>query len=246
MTTNELEVYELEADNWWSSKSKMSILNSFNPPRFDYFNNFIKDWKGLKVLDVGCGGGFTSEYLAEKDANVYGIDMSSKLIKVAKDHSQSRSLDIDYRQGAAENLPFGKETFDVVVCVDVLEHVSDLRRVIFEISRVLKNNGVFLFDTVNKTEESKFVMITILEDTLNEIPKGSHDWNKFIEPERLKSLLTDKGFEEIEFKGFEAKDKDENTGFPKIEINDNTSVMYIGKAVFTANDYNKEKVLPNK
>ncbi|MCP4551190.1 MAG: methyltransferase domain-containing protein, partial [Bacteroidetes bacterium] len=118
-----------------------------------------------------------------------------------------------------------------VICVDVLEHVSDLSKVIFEISRVLKNNGVFLFDTVNKTEESKFVMITILEDTLNEIPKGSHDWNKFIEPERLKSLLINTGFEEIDFKGFEAKDKDENTGFPKIEINDNISVMYIGKAV---------------
>ncbi len=142
MTTNELEVYEREADDWWSSESKMSILNSFNPPRFDYFDNFIGDWKGLKVIDVGCGGGFTSEYLAEKGANVYGIDMSPKLIEVAREHAQSRSLDIKYKQGTAEYLPFETETFDAVICVDVLEHVSDLSKVIFEISRVLKKLGM--------------------------------------------------------------------------------------------------------
>ena len=234
MSNDELEVYEREAETWWDPKSKMSILNSFNPPRFAYFSNFINDWKGLSVLDVGCGGGFTSEYLAKKGAIVHGIDISPKLIEAAKNHAEKKSLNIDYQQGFAEDMPYEDSSFEVVVCVDVLEHVSDLEKVITEIRRVLKESGWFLFDTLNKTDESKFVMISLMEDTLREIPKGSHDWNKFIEPETLKTLLLNNGFKEIEIRGFEVKGRDNKTGAMIVEINDNTHVMYIGKAVLEA------------
>jgi len=206
-------------------------LNSFNPPRFDYFANFIKAWQGVHVLDVGCGGGFTSEYLAKMGAVVHGIDISPKLIETAKKHAYSMSLKIEYKQGAGESLPYEDNRFDVVICVDVLEHVSDLRKVISEIQRVLKPGGLFLFDTINKTEESKFVMIRLMEDTLKEVPKGSHKWEKFIEPETLKALLHDMRFEKIEMKGFEVKGKDEKSDALIVEINDNVSVMYIGKAI---------------
>jgi len=133
-------------------------------------------------------------------------------------------------------LPFEKDTFDAVVCVDALEHVADLNKVIFEIARVTKTDGIFFFDTITKTDESKFVMITMFEDTLNVIPKGSHDWNKFVEPDLLKSLLINTGFNKIEFKGFEVKGKDEKTGASIVEIHDTISVMYIGKAVLFSKD----------
>jgi len=230
MVTSELEVYEREAENWWDPESSMSLLKAFNPPRFSYFSNFINDWQDLNVLDVGCGGGFTSEYLAKKGAIVNGIDISTKLIEAANGHAKRMSLGIDYCKGSAENMPYEEGSFDVVVCVDVLEHVSDLEKVISEIHRVLKENGLFLFDTLNKTDESKFVMISLMEDTLKAIPKGSHNWNKFIEPEKLRFLLSNSGFTEIEIKGFEVKGRDEKTGQMIVDINDNTKVMYIGKA----------------
>jgi len=234
MNPNDIEVHEREADNWWDPDSKMAILNSFNMPRFSYFSNFINNWQGLKVLDVGCGGGFTSEYLAKKGARVTGVDISAKLVEAAKAHAEIMSLDIDYQKGSAENMPYEDGIFDVVVCVDVLEHVSDLERVIAEIQRVLRDNGWFLFDTLNKTDEAKFVMISLMEDTLKAIPKGSHDWNKFVEPEILKTVLIKNGFNEIEIKGFEVKGRDDKTGQMIVEINTNLNVMYIGKAVLSA------------
>ncbi len=228
MMANDLEIYNSEADNWWKTGGKLEVLKHFNTPRFSYFDNIITDWKAVRVLDIGCGGGFASEFMAEKGADVCGIDLSAKSIQTAEKHASDNGLEIDYRSGNANDLPYEDKTFDIVLCVDVLEHVPDLEKVISEIHRVLKDGGTFLFDTINKTFKSKFMMIWMLEYLLREIPRGVHDWNMFIKPETLTSRLTETGFKDVEIKGFDVKGKDKATGGFNVAINGNTSVMYIG------------------
>lgn len=230
MQRNNLEMYDLRAEEWWKPNGIFSPLKEFNPPRFAYFDQFVTAWDGLRILDVGCGGGYTCEFLAQRGAQVSGLDRSAKALESAQDHAQSQGLSIDYRQGTAESLPYQAGEFDAVVCVDVLEHVSDLPQVVAEIYRVLKPGGIFLFDTINRTLKSKLMMIWFLEYLAGEIPKGTHDWNMFIKPADLNALMADTGFSEIEMQGFDIQGKDKATGKFKIEVNDNKSVMYIGTA----------------
>ena len=238
---NDLAFYDLSADQWWSETAKIYALHHLNAPRFAYFDRYISNWQGLSVLDVGCGGGFSCEFLAQRGAIVSGIDQSRNCIAKAQEHALSNHLAIAYEQGYAEALPYGDHTFDVVVCVDVLEHVANLNQTIAEIYRVLKPGGTFCFDTINRTLKSKLIMIWMLENILREIPAGIHDWQKFIPPQELTTLLRSHHFEEIEIKGFNifgATVLDNLTaywhyrktkGF-QININEDTSVMYIGKA----------------
>ncbi|MEM9152556.1 MAG: bifunctional 2-polyprenyl-6-hydroxyphenol methylase/3-demethylubiquinol 3-O-methyltransferase UbiG, partial [Cyanobacteria bacterium P01_F01_bin.3] len=140
---------------------------------------------------------------ANRGAQVTGIDQSARCITAAKQHASAANLSIDYQPAHSENLPFDAETFDIVVCVDVLEHVADLPQTILEISRVIKPNGLFLFDTINRTWQSKLVMIWLLENTLRQIPCGVHDWNKFITPAELSTLLTASQLQPTAIAGFD-------------------------------------------
>lgn len=228
---NDLELYNREAANWWKPGSALYILDSMNGPRFSFFDKFVTEWKGKKVLDVGCGGGFTCEHLSKKGAIVSGVDRSLPSIETAKTHAKEMNLNIDYRAGQGERLPFEDASFDIVTCVDVLEHVTDLNQVLAEINRVLRPGGFFLFDTINKTLKSKFIMIWLLERITKEIPRGTHDWNMFIRPDIMKASLTKTGFADIELAGFDIKGIDKNTKRIKAEINNNLSVMYIGKTI---------------
>jgi 2-polyprenyl-6-hydroxyphenyl methylase / 3-demethylubiquinone-9 3-methyltransferase len=238
---NDLEFYNRVAPEWWSETAKIYALHHLNEPRFEYFDRYIPDWQGLSVLDVGCGGGFTCEFLAQRGAVVSGIDQSPKLVEQAKRHAALNQLAINYQQGYGEQLPYADSAFDVVVCVDVLEHVADLQKTVSEIHRVLKPGGLFCFDTINRTFKSKLIMIWLLEDWLREIPHGIHDWQKFIKPAELESLMAQVGFQEPEFAGFNifgATVADnvrtylhyQRTKTFRISINQDTSVMYIGKA----------------
>ena len=242
MKKNDLKFYDLSADNWWKPEAKIFALYHLNQPRFEFFNRYVSDWRGLKALDVGCGGGFSCEFMAERGVVVSGIEQSIKCITKAQEHATSRALQIDYQQGCAESLPYGDNTFDVVICVDVLEHVADLSQTVSEIYRVLKPNGLFFFDTINRNLKSRLVMIWLLENILREIPQGIHDWNKFIRPEELTELMQSQGFTNIEIKGFDLFGDSlyqyilsylryKKTGSFKGKICDNTSLMYIGKAV---------------
>ena len=182
-------------------------LNLLNPLRFYFFDKYIDSWQGLNVLDVGCGGGFTCEFLAMRSAKVTGIDQSAACIASAGAHAKevSYAIDyaIDYRQGEAERLPFEDGAFDVVTCVDVLEHVDDPAKAIAQMSRVLKPGGYFCFDTINRTWQSKLVMIWLLENTLRQIPRGVHDWHKFITPDELRAMLIQQQLEEVAIAGFD-------------------------------------------
>lgn len=250
MKKNDLEFYDVNAAQWWNENEKIYALYHLNTPRFEFFDRYVEEWRGLKALDVGCGGGFSCEYMAKRGVKVSGIDLSQKCIQAAQDHAKLNNLEIDYRRGVAEQLPYEDNSFDVVICVDVLEHVADVKQVIAEIHRILKPQGLFFFDTINRNLKSKFVMIWMLENLLREIQPGVHDWEKFITPEEATSLLTGSKFEQVEIKGFDFFGSSPNidirefmreklnlyqeykkTRVVPVKINENTSVMYIGKAV---------------
>jgi 2-polyprenyl-6-hydroxyphenyl methylase / 3-demethylubiquinone-9 3-methyltransferase len=242
MTKNNLKFYDIYADQWWNPQEKVYTLNHINKPRFDFFDRYVSNWQGLKALDVGCGGGFSCEFMAARGVLVSGIDQSAKCIQTAIKHAESRGFEIDYRQAVAESIPYGDATFDVVVCVDVLEHVENVEQVIAEAYRVLKPNGLFLFDTINRTFKSKLVMIWLLENILRQIDRGVHDWNKFIKPEELTQWLQATGFKNIDIKGFDIfgeglklnlfyyRDYWKTKRLP-VKINDDTSINYIGTAL---------------
>lgn len=238
---NNLEFYDQSADSWWHSEAKVYALYHLNPLRFEYFDRHIKTWQGLKVLDVGCGGGFSCEYIAARDTKVFGIDRSSTCINAAIAHAACSDLAIDYQFGLAENLPYPDSYFDVVLCVDVLEHITDPKQAITEIYRVLKPGGVFCFDTINRTFKSWLIMIWLLEDVLKEIPQGIHDWQQFIKPKELTTLMQKAGFTNVDIQGFNlfgehlganlaAYWRYKQTGDFSVSFSKNTSVMYIGKA----------------
>ncbi len=210
----------------------------------------MPDWKGLKVLDIGCGGGLACEFLANLNADVSGIDLSFNSIKIAQEHSRLSNLKINYQRALAESLPYEENSFDVVLCFDVLEHIEDWKKVISEAYRVLKQGGLFLFDTINRNFKSKFRMIWLLEDTLKHIPTGLHDWNKFIKPQEMIEIMKSTGFANFEIKGFDLTGgssfktlrniltkglnnqiEGEKRELFEIKINNDTSVCYIGKAV---------------
>jgi ubiquinone biosynthesis O-methyltransferase len=198
---NDLSIYGAGAD-WWGGRQRwLRILQNLVPARFAFFDPIVGDWTGRRVLDVGCGGGFMAEELARQGAAVSAVDPSQAAIVSAKAHSEASGLTIRYLVGRGESLPFADREFDVVVCVDVLEHVRDLGLVIAEIRRVLRPGGLFLFDTINRTPLARFVMVTIGEHLARVVPCGAHDPTMFIRPDELCRALEKAGFDAGSFVG---------------------------------------------
>ncbi|WP_058043564.1 bifunctional 2-polyprenyl-6-hydroxyphenol methylase/3-demethylubiquinol 3-O-methyltransferase UbiG [Streptomyces roseifaciens] len=184
------ELFEELARDWWAEDSPAAPLRALNQPRFAFFDRYVDGgWTGQRVLDVGCGGGFTTEYLASRGAVASGVDVSPALVRAARRHAAETGLDIRYAVGAGERLPFADGSFSVVTCLDVLEHVPSPGEVVREIRRVLAPGGVFLFDTINRTWRSRLIMIWGLEHVLRVIPRGTHDWNDFITPAETTGYL---------------------------------------------------------
>ena len=257
MKRNNLSYYDQWATEWWKEGATVAPLNRLNPLRFQFFDRYIQDWHSLNVLDVGCGGGFTCEFLASRGAQVTGVDQSAACVQAASQHADKANLKINYKQAQAEQLPFEKASFDAVVCVDVLEHVEDLPQTIAEIGRVLKPGGWFCFDTINRTWQSKLVMIWLLENTLRQIPRGVHDWQKFITPTELSTLLEQQQMTLHALSGFDlfgegiaGKAKrlrkyqstgelqaNFSTGSQVRSNSSNQRVMYIGMAISNTNSF---------
>lgn len=190
---NNLAIYDEVAAQWWSNDIRwVRTLKNLVPGRLAWFDRHIT-WERKAVLDLGCAGGFMAEALAEKGAEVTGIDPAADAINAAREHAASSGLPIRYDVGLGEALPYQDKAFDAVVCVDVLEHVSDLRKVLSEVERVLKPGGIFLFDTINRNLISRLATITVAEDVLRLLPKGTHDPNLFIKPEELADALKKAG-----------------------------------------------------
>ena len=191
------DVYERLGGSWWDETSPLNLLHgSFTPGRLAYFRDVLARQAGagrlagLRVLDIGCGGGFLAEEFAALGCQVTGVDPSAASIGTARAHAAGRGLRIDYRVGAGEELPVPDAAFDVACCCDVLEHVRDLDRVISETARVLKPGGLYLFDTINRTLASKLLAIKVMQEwrltRLTDV--AIHDWDMFITPGELAAV----------------------------------------------------------
>ena len=186
---NDLTIYDKVADRWWSDGIRwVRTLKNLVPGRLKWFDQHI-DWQGKDVLDLGCAGGFMAEALAERGAHVTGIDPASDAIDAARDHARAGKLRIAYDVGVGEALPYDDASFDAVVCVDVLEHVADLHRVLSEIARTMRPGGLLLFDTINRNPLARLASITIAEDMLRLLPRGTHDPAMFIKPKELRAAF---------------------------------------------------------
>jgi len=228
----EIQKFSDLADEWWDVNGKFKPLHMFNPIRIEYItekikqefnlvnrnNNFLKD---LKVLDIGCGGGLISEPLARLGGEVTGIDASEKNIKVAKLHSKKNNLNINYLNKSPEQ--FNKsEKFDIILNLEIVEHVENVDLYIKSCSNLLKKNGIMFTATLNRTIISYIKAIVGAEYILRWLPIGTHDWNKFIKPEELEKKLSLANFCTIDVKGLEF-----NPLFNKWKQSDNLSVNYI-------------------
>ncbi|MEM7710081.1 MAG: bifunctional 2-polyprenyl-6-hydroxyphenol methylase/3-demethylubiquinol 3-O-methyltransferase UbiG [Pseudomonadota bacterium] len=190
---NDQTIYDDAADAWWSDDIRwVRTLKNMVPGRLSWFDAFI-DWPGKTVLDLGCAGGFMAEALDDRGAEVAGIDPAEAAIRAARAHADAHGRAIRYDVGVGEALPYDDAAFDAVVCVDVLEHVQDLGQVIREITRVLKPGGLFLFDTINRNPIARLATITVAEDILRLLPKGTHDPEMFIKPGELAAEMTRAG-----------------------------------------------------
>jgi 2-polyprenyl-6-hydroxyphenyl methylase/3-demethylubiquinone-9 3-methyltransferase len=190
---NDLTIYDKVADRWWSDDIRwVRTLKNLVPGRLKWFDQHI-DWQGKDVLDLGCAGGFMAEALAERGAHVTGIDPASDAIDAARDHARAGKLRIAYDVGVGEALPYDEASFDAVVCVDVLEHVADLNRVLSEVARTMRPGGLLLFDTINRNPLARLASITIAEDVLRLLPRGTHDPAMFIKPKELRAAIQGAG-----------------------------------------------------
>ncbi len=193
--------YDSDGDTWWQPDSPLFLIHSsVNPARTGYLKRKLlagldMDPAGKQALEVGCGGGFLCEEIARMGFDVTGIDPARKSIESAENHAKSSGLNIRYDLGSGEALPYQDNTFDIVFCCDVLEHVSNVQKVISEISRVLKPGGTFFYDTFNRTLFSKMVAINISQAWKRWAfaPPNLHVWEMFLKPEELKKILASCG-----------------------------------------------------
>ncbi len=193
----EIDKFSKLAEEWWDPNGKFKPLHKFNPVRLDYikksilkkFKKKIKDksLNNIKILDIGCGGGLLCEPLSKLGADVIGIDASEKNIKIAKTHARKNNLKINYYCASPENFLY-KQKFDVVLNMEIIEHVENVNIFLKESSKFLKKNGVMFIATLNKTLKSYIFAILGAEYILRWLPIGTHDWNMFIKPDKLKQI----------------------------------------------------------
>jgi len=194
----EIDKFSKMANEWWDPEGKFKPLHKFNPTRIKYIKeNIINKFKlknkskplsGIKILDIGCGGGLLSEPMSRMGANVTGIDASDKNIKIAKLHSKINKLKINYLCSSPEKLKIEKK-FDVILNMEIVEHVEDVDFFLNSCSKLLKKNGLMFVATINKTLKSYVFAIVGAEYVLRWLPIGTHEWEKFVKPEDLKKIL---------------------------------------------------------
>ena len=235
MTTinkEEIQKFSKLADEWWDVNGKFKPLHMFNPIRIEYILEEISKHfklnrnkkfllKDLAILDIGCGGGLISEPMARLGGNITGIDASEKNIKIASLHSKENNLKITYLNKSPEQLD-EKEKFDIILNLEVVEHVDNLDLYLKSCYKLLKKNGLMFTATINRTFTSYIKAIIGAEYILRWLPIGTHDWNKFIKPEEMQKKLADKKFLTNNIKGLEF-----NPVFNKWKQSENLSVNYI-------------------
>jgi 2-polyprenyl-6-hydroxyphenyl methylase/3-demethylubiquinone-9 3-methyltransferase len=208
----EVAKFEAMAAEWWDPAGKFRPLHLMNPCRLDYITRqiaaeFSRDltgplpFKGLRILDIGCGGGLLSEPMARLGAEVVGADAAARNIPVAQVHAAVSGLDIDYRHTTAEALAAAGEQFDVVLNMEVVEHVADPPGYLRACHDLLKPGGLMICSTINRNAKSWLMAIVGAEHVMRWLPKGTHDWAKFITPDELYGLIRGAGLEPVDRKG---------------------------------------------
>ncbi|MHA6264315.1 bifunctional 2-polyprenyl-6-hydroxyphenol methylase/3-demethylubiquinol 3-O-methyltransferase UbiG [Arenibacterium sp. CAU 1754] len=209
----EVAKFEAMAAEWWDPNGKFKPLHMLNPCRLDYITTqiageFDRDltapdpFKGLRILDIGCGGGLLSEPMARLGAEVVGADAAAGNIPVAQIHAEQSGLDIDYRHTTAEALADAGEQFDVVLNMEVVEHVADPLAYLTACQTLLKPGGLQICSTINRNPKSFAVAIIGAEVVMRWLPRGTHEWSKFITPDELFDLLRQAGLDPVDRKGF--------------------------------------------
>ena len=210
---HEIAKFEAMAAEWWDEKGKFKPLHMMNPVRLDYITRqiateFDRDlssqspFSDLNILDIGCGGGLLCEPMARLGANIVGVDAAAGNIPGAQVHAARSGLKIDYRMGTAEDLAASGARFDVVLNMEVIEHVADPLSYLMACSALLKPGGLHICSTINRNPKSFAMAIVGAEYVMRWLPKGTHDWQKFITPEELFNLLKRAGLTPVDRKGF--------------------------------------------
>ncbi len=221
----EIGKFAKDAPRWWDEAGPFAPLHRLNPVRMGYLRGQIgghygldatslKPFQGLKMIDVGCGGGLVCEPLARLGGDVTGIDADQVAIGVAKEHAKRAGLEIDYRVGAAEDL---KAKYDVVLALEIIEHVEEPQEFVKACSRLVKPGGMVIFSTLNRTAKSYAFGIIAAEYILNWVPRGTHEWKKFIRPSELAKMARNAGLTPQDISGLSYKALD---GEFKISKND--------------------------
>ncbi|MBP0483269.1 bifunctional 2-polyprenyl-6-hydroxyphenol methylase/3-demethylubiquinol 3-O-methyltransferase UbiG [Sagittula salina] len=209
----EIAKFEAMAAEWWDPNGKFKPLHMMNPVRLDYITTQIageydrqlgteRPFEGLRILDIGCGGGLLCEPMARLGADVVGVDAAARNIPVAEAHARQSGLDIDYRHTTAEAMAEAGEQFDVVLNMEVVEHVSDPLAYLTACRQLLKPGGLHLCSTINRNPKSFAMAIVGAEYVMRWLPKGTHEWSKFITPEELYDLMTRAGLKPVDRKGY--------------------------------------------
>lgn len=209
----EIAKFEAMAAEWWDLEGKFKPLHMLNPTRLDYITRqisaeFDRDltgdtpFAGLRILDIGCGGGLLCEPMARLGADVVGADAAARNIPVAMVHAEQSSLDIDYRHTTAEDMAAEGEQFDIVLNMEVVEHVADPLSYLTACRQLLKPGGLHICSTINRNPKSFAMAIVGAEYVMRWLPKGTHEWNKFITPDELFELMRQAGLNPVDRKGF--------------------------------------------
>ncbi len=210
---SEIAKFEAMAAEWWDPHGKFKPLHMLNPCRLDYITQQIagefdrdltapKPFEGLRLLDIGCGGGLLSEPMARLGADVVGADAAAGNLPVARIHAEQSGLQIDYRHTTAEDMAAAGEQFDVVLNMEVVEHVADPLSYLTATQQLLKPGGLQVCSTINRNPKSYAMAIFGAEVVMRWLPRGTHEWNKFITPDELFDLLRQAGLDPVDRKGF--------------------------------------------
>ena len=228
----EIQKFSRLAEEWWDVNGKFKPLHMFNPIRIEYITENIKNHykinktksnflEGINILDIGCGGGLISEPMARLGAKITGIDASEKNIKIAKLHAKKNNLKINYLNTSPEEFK-NYENFDVILNLEIIEHVENVNLYIKSCYKLLKKNGLMFTATLNRSFTSYLKAIIGAEYILRWLPIGTHDWNKFIKPEELEKVLAQEKFSTLDIKGLKF-----NPFINKWKKSDDLSVNYI-------------------